>query len=704
MQKANSFTLILALLALFVGNLCAMELQVFGNYGDHMVLQRQKPLKISGQADPGTKVTVEFSIPGLKGSAVADNQRHWQVTLPAQEAGGPYTVKISDGKSTIQFQDVLIGEVWLCTGQSNMEMPMWNARDTWRNVGGERIAQRAMTLPHIRVFHTRNCTSLTSEIVNPNGRWSLPTYEAISSFSALGYFFGRQLHLDLGVPVGLVSAHWGGMPIEAFISTQAYKDAGRTPELKRVQDAIAAETSPELLKKRQEQNQKFALAAQEWTKRFLATGDPIAMEEAKQWMKPDFDDSSWSLLPPKTESTFFREKMIGVAWFRTEVEIPADWSGKELKLSLGAVDDVDETWFNGVKVGSTGFEYQEFWRIFRNYTIPATAVRPGKAVVAIRYINSAGESGLNSAPGMWYIQQAADPTQRIMLHKGWRHKVESKLDGKMLSSRPHLRRHDGIHSPSLPTTLWNAMVSPWRRYPMRGEIWYQGESNCGREQVYFQLQQLMVADRRKQWNDSEYAFLWCQLASYINHNPARNRTEKAPAWQTMDPNQNDSWCRFREMQTALLKKIPRGGQALAIDCGDPYDIHPHYKDPVGFRLAREAQRICYGYKGTTAGPIYRSHTIEGDKVLITFENTGKGLISTDGKPLACFAIAGEDNKFVWAQATIINGNTVQVSSPQVAAPKKVRYAWLKYANEANLGNVDGFPASPFRTDLPDYLK
>lgn len=692
-----------AIALLFIALICTLHgLELFSNYGDHMVLQRNKPVKIAGRAPEGSVVTVKFDIPGLQGSAVSDKSGEWCVTLPAQPAGGPYRITVTDGKETIRIEDVLFGEVWICSGQSNMEFPLWGSYQFFRQIGGDRIAAQAPLYPRIRLFQTPKFTSPTGEYKEPNGEWTLPVPGKAERFSALGYLFGRQLFMDLNVPVGLIQAAWGGTPIRSYISLDALREGGQTElvaQAEEIRNYISSNAHLTAEEKIALDKKRISEFIKRWSDKFYGAVPEDVRAAAARWAQPEFDDSAWKKLAPTPKETFTMEETIGIFWLRTEVEIPAYMEGKELELYLGAIDETDVTWFNGVKVGAIDFDVINFWACKRKYTIPASAVKAGRAVIAIRYANSSGASGLEH--DKLYLAVKGDADRKVFLDRGWRWQKEYEIPKAAATGRPdpsgNLLKEN---SPYLATTLYNAMLAPWKRYPVRGEIWYQGEADTWQSQNYFQLQQLMVADRRKQWNDPEYGFFWCQLSSFIAHNPTQRGKE--PVLADMDPNANNSWCDFREMQQALLDKITNSGMAVSIDCGDAYDVHPCDKSLLAFRLAKEAERVFFGYQGVTAGPRYASHEISGNEVIIRFSNVGAGLVTNDGKELAGFAVAGEDGKFVWAKAEI-RDNTVVVSSPQVAKPVYVRYAWLNYPDGANLANADGFPASPFRTNPPEWL-
>ena len=387
--------------------------------------------------------------------------------------------------------------------------------------------------------------------------------------------------------------------------------------------------------------------------------------------------------------------MDGVIWYRVAVDLPEAWAGKDLTLDLGAIDDCDETYFNGVQVGAIGTKTANYWQTERKYKVPGKLVKAGRNVIAVRVSDMYGGGGFMApAPALRNGGESV-----TLADKTWKSKMEFQADLKKIGARPDPTgsTNVGVRSPHFPSTLYNSMIAPWTVYPIRGAIWYQGESNSGRYEDYMILQPLLINDWRRLWDDPELAFVLTQLAAYQQHRP--DRPLKDDFWKELPPGDNN-WSKLREVQTATLA-LPNTGMAVCIDRGNHSDIHPADKQAVGYRLATEAERICYGRTEVSAGPLYKAMKIEGDKIRISFDNVGSGLVAEGGKPTS-FAIAGKDGKFVWADAKI-DGDTVLVWSDQVKDPIAVRYAWAMYPADANLFNKEGFPASPFRTDQPDYL-
>ncbi len=678
-------------------------------YGDHMVLQRQRPIRISGTAAPGRAVKVTIGENSAYGTANADGECHpnctpsfvavaygtanadgeWVAELPAMEAGGPFEVTVSagEGAPVTKFSDVLIGEVWLCSGQSNMEMQV-------RKANNAQVEIAAANHPRIRLFNTVARRSMApagpvAEIAGPG--WVVCSPETVGPFSALGYFFGRQLGKDLNVPVGLINSSWSGTPIQSWISAEGYRLAGRERELLQIDSA--GKSKAEIAAVQRTLKEKSAQDFAAWLKRFL-TSNPDADQIAQTWPKIDFNDSAWQDAPVPGE---IDGNIDGVVWYRRTVNIPADWAGRELTLSLGAVDDCDETYFNGKKVGAVGTETPMYWSVKRNYRIPAELVRAGNNVIAVRVIDLFSSGGI-TGPEISIAPQDS-PSSAINLAGRWKSKLEFKADLDKIGLRPITPDEIKIDltSRNFPATLFNSMIAPWTVYPIRGILWYQGESNANLYTEYMKLHPLLINDWRRHWRNPEMPFIFVQLTAFERNSPNARLPEDF--WVGRAPS-DGAWPRLREIQAATLK-VPNTGMVVSIDVGDAFDLHPRDKQTLGYRAAKEAERIVFHGNPASTGPLYDAMKIEGDKIRISFRNVGQGLVAKGGAP-ATFAIAGTDGKFVWADAKI-DGDTILVWSDKVREPVAVRYAWSGWPGNANLFNRDGFPASPFRTDQPDYL-
>jgi sialate O-acetylesterase len=658
MHKLLRFILVICT-APFLGPLAKGEVRVPSIIGDNMILQQGVKARLWGMAQPGERVTVTFN--GRTEGAITDPHSHWQIFLGPLKAGGPFAITIA-GSNTLTFKNVLVGDVWICSGQSNMEFPLVNATG-----GAEAMAQA--NDPEIHLFTVQKTTA-ASPLDDVSGHWVLATPEQVGQFSAVGYFFGREIYQRLKIPLGLIHTSWGGTPAEAWTSHGALvANADLKPILDRYQMSL------EDLPQRRE-NYKWALA--EWEQKNLHA-DPGNKGQALGLADPAFNATDWKQM---NLPQFFETAGLvidGAVWFRKEVDVPSAWSGKELALDFPAIDDFDNTYFNGTRVGATGNETPNSYAVPRRYTVPGSLVHAGRNVIAVRVFDSAGEGGFGGAGLMSLVPVGGKETEAISLAGPWTYKVELSLEPKKpdWGSRPEL---PGPTNQNSPTVLYNAMLAPLTPYAIRGAIWYQGESNAGRAYQYRALFPTMIRDWRAAWGEGDFPFYFVQLAN----------------WHAAQSEPGDSeWAELREAQTMTLQ-VPKTGMAVIIDIGDPNDIHPRNKLDVGKRLAAWALSETYHQKVEPSGPLYDSFTVKDDKIRVQFKHIDGGLRTSDGGPLKGFAIAGADHKFVWANASV-EGDAVVVWSKDVARPVAVRYAWADNP-VCNLYNAAGLPASPFRTD------
>jgi sialate O-acetylesterase len=527
--------------------------------------------------------------------------------------------------------------------------------------------------PALRMFTVARQVSDTPQSDLAGGQWQSAAPEARGQFSAVGYYFGRALRAARRVPVGLIHTSWGGTPAEAWTSRSALEKWGM-PEA-----GFAALAPPSA-----EAKAGYERSMAAWVAAGRPQGnfeDPGVLDSAKAWALPASDSHDWPslALPQPWERMGPDLQFDGGVWFRREVQLPANWAGRELDLYLGAIDDFDTTYFNGVQVGATGSETPNFWQARRRYQVPASAVRAGRAVVAVRVWDRGGEGGLTGpANEMWLAPTGAAAGERLSLAGDWRFKPER--------TRPTMPNPPGLNQ-NLPSVLYNGMLAPLLPYTIKGATWYQGESNVGRASEYRSLLSAMIQGWRADWQLADFPFLIVQLAPYLEIQA--------------QPVESD-WAALREAQVQVARDLPKVGVAVITDVGDEKDIHPTRKKPVGERLALAARKIAYQEPIVAFGPSFRSATAVDDKaghgkLVVSFDNVGKGL-EAHGAHLVGFAIAGADKKFVHADAVLVK-DRVEVSSPEVAAPVYVRFGWANFP-VVNLWNKDGLPATPFRTDLP----
>jgi len=622
-------------------------------FSDHMVLQRGVHFPVWGWATPGSRVRVEMR--GREDAAVADSRGKWTAHLGPFDAGGPFTLTVR-GAQTLTLTDVLVGDVWLASGQSNMEMGV-----TQVNNPDEEVAHA--DYPQMRLFQVPKVASTTPR-ATVNARWLVCTPKNIveggwGGFSAVAYFFGRRLHKELNVPIGLIHSSWGGTAAEGWISAEQLSTMPEfVPAVKDLEKAWADSKRPP---------ENFDEALAEW----WSKNDPGSAAKP-MWSDPTFDASGWKKmrLPQYFEDAGL-PGFDGVVWFRRTFELPAEWAGKDLTLSLGPVDDVDTTFVNGVPVGGLSQ-----WDVPRTYRVNARLLKPGANTVAVRVLDGGVGGGIYGKPEQLNVRPADGGGSPVSLAGEWSYRASVAL-AEIKTQPPR----QGGNDFSVPEIRYNGMLAPLLPYAVKGAIWYQGETNVGRAPQYERVMATLVRDWRERFEVGDFPFLVVQLANYLER-------RDAPA--------DSEWARLREAQLHVSQNVKHSGLAVTIDIGDAKDIHPKNKQDVGTRLALVALANVYGRKLEYSGPAYKSMKVEGGRARLSFDHAEGGLVAGGGGRLNGFAVAGEDGRFFWADATI-EGDTVIVSSPEVRRPAAVRYGWADNP-DCNLYNRAGLPASPFRTD------
>lgn len=646
------FVLLLLLCIVHIGGYAKITLP--GYFTDNMVLQQQTKVLISGQSSGqgGVELRVGWNKKVYKADIGTSGE--WSIEVETPKAGGPYDIVLSDGEECF-LHNVLIGEVWLCSGQSNMEMPLAG----WGKVMNYEKEIAEADYPSIRLFQVKKETSLSprKNLASTMGGWKECSPAMIPNFSAVGYFFARNLWKDLNVPVGVIDCTWGGTPAEGWASYDAMKKIlGFSKE---VENAQALKFNAELLRKKYDEDRK------EW-QQGLNDSDRGYSGNRSLWTPTGYPDENWGAmsLPGYWENKGM-SNFDGIVWFRKTIDIPADWSGKQLKLRLSMIDDEDITYFNGVEI-ARGYGYNSP----REYIVPAEVVKVGKAVITVRVSDFGGEGGIHGQPeDLWISCGEAD---KIPLAGEWRYKV-----GVSMKEVPRVPLSP-VDNASYPAAIYNAMVNPLIHFPVKGVIWYQGEANVGRATEYADLFQSLIQDWRDKWQNPEMPFYFVQLASYLE------RKEIQP---------DSEWAALREAQNKALH-LCNTGMAVAIDIGDANDIHPKKKQEVGRRLSLLALQKTYGKGKVTDIMSYKDYVVENDKVRLIFEGNTKGFQPSD--LLTGFTIAGADHVFYPAKAQI-KGNELLVWSPDVSNPVAVRYGWADNP-DCNLYDRTGFPVAPFRTD------
>ena len=624
-------------------------------FTDNMVLQQKTEVKFWGKAVPNRKVTVNTSWNGAVYTAMSDSEGRWSVYVDTPSAGGPYTITLADGKEKTVLENVLVGEVWICSGQSNMEMKM---RD--RVTGWEEDLAGSSKYKNVRLLHVDfNVSPVPMDDFKTVGDgWEECGPDNLMDFSATAFYFGSYLNDNLDVPIGLIETCRGGTVAESWTSADA---------LLHMSDFKAeVEKLSKLPAGKDERDALFQKEVNRWAMEMHGC-DPGFDGARPVWAETDFDDSSWQdcQFPAFLQFQGF-PSTVGYFWVRKTIEIPASCEGKSLHMKLGAVDDNNYTYFNGVELGHT-----ELCTSFSEYDIPAELVKAGKAVVAVRVLDTGGMGGILGDPESMVIE---GPEGAVASLAGeWKFKMALGL-----GEAPAFPVNTATE-PNYPTFLYNAMINPFVEFPIAGAIWYQGESNASRAEQYKVLFPLMIQDWRQKWG-YDFPFYFAQIANYM---------------QVQEGPEESEWAELREAQLQTLN-LENTGMAVLIDVGEANDIHPKNKVDVGRRLAYNALANTYGFNISYSGPVYDSYMIEDDAIRVYFKHADGGLTAKGSDELTGFYIAGPDRVFHKAEA-VIEGDTVVLKSPEVPYPVSVRYAWADNPI-CNLYNGAGLPASPFRTD------
>lgn len=642
------------------------ELRVASFFGDHMVLQRDQALPVWGTAEPGQTISITFR--NSTASARTDESGQWLAKLPPQKLGQPGSLNIQAGDERVVFNDVLVGEVWICSGQSNMQWPVNRAADAESEIA-------AADYPSIRLFEVPSRYSIKPK-EDVEASWEICSPATVANFSAVGYYFGRKLWRELGVPVGLVSTNWGGTPAEAWTPLPTLE---ARPDYEALVDdyheaAKMLTENPDLAAKIEAEFEAFSERADA-----LSVSPP---EPDAAIFQPDATVSGWQ--PVQPDSHFLAETD-GLVHVRKVFSLDAAQAAREgARLKLGQIDNFDVTWVNGARVGSTLSDAPGDPRAtFRDYAIPEGTLKSGENVVLLQIVDirRIADFGRNiDSPKITW--PAVDS---VALKDGWQMQLI-----KNIGARP-----DPLDAKmkDMGSFLWNGMVAPLVPAAFRGVIWYQGESNTARAEQYRTLFPDMITAWRDAWGRGDFPFYFVQLANFANR---------------------DGWPELREAQRETLA-LPNTGMAVSIDIGDSQDIHPRNKQDVGLRLALWALAETYGVTQPTnpfgrlpllgrlfqrtvphSGPLFTRAENEGSQIRLYFDHVYRGLETTDEGPVKGFEIAGTDGDFKNAQANI-DGDTIVIKHPAISDPATVRYGW-DINPDVNLVNSAGLPASPFRTD------
>lgn len=639
-------TLLLAAL-LAASQAQAQALDLAGVFADHMVLQREAPLRVWGRAAPGQRVQVQLA--GHAASAQAGADGRWQARLAPLKAGGPYTLQVSAGAEARTLRDVLIGDVWIAAGQSNME---WLLADT--TTAAADIA--AADLPQIRHAKMPHRVSLAPLRDAPPLQWDVSSPATAGQFSAVAWHFARRVQAETGVPIGLLNLSWGGTHVETWTSPRA---AATDPDLAAVVRAMPPDTAAFVQRQRAQMLERV---------RHFQGGEPGATAGAD----PALDDQAWPTLnAPQVWEAQGLPGLDGRVWLRRHITLTAAEAAGAATLHVVRVDDCDETFVNGQPVGQTCG-----WDLPRAYALPAGLLHEGDNLVAVRVTDTGGDGGIHGP--------AADL------------RLDTAAGAKPLAGRwqAHVEALQAITEPGpndLPSLLFNGMVSPFTPFAVRGVIWYQGETNAPRAARYAEAFPRLIEDWRAQWRepgrrgpDRLMPFYFVQLSSYGPRPPLP---------------EGSAFAELREAQRQTAARLPGTGMAVSIDVGDANDIHPRDKRTVGERLARVALAKTYGAPVPFRGPTLKaSRFLPDGRIELVFADVAGGLATRGGGPLLGFALAGEDQRFQPARAEIVGRDRVRLSSAAVRRPAAVRYAWGDTPLEANLVDGASLPATPWRSD------
>ncbi len=616
-------------------------------FANHMVIQRDQPIVVWGTAAAGEKITLQFS-KQIK-SIAANLSGTWKIQLLPEKAGGPFKMIIK-GNNTIQLQDILIGDIWVCSGQSNMEMKIGN----WGFIHNYENEIAAANYNRIRHFELPLTTATSPQPDTRGGEWLVCNSNNAAKFSAVAYFFARELEGTLNIPIGIVNTTWGGTNIETWISKPSFE---KYSEFAYLMNGLKEIDLNDLIKRKQEQfQQKMSVIKQQQS---------THSNDTASWKQLGFNDGNWaSLKLPGIWEDQGLNYLDGEVWFRKTIELTDADIHQSAILELAMIDDADETFVNGEKVGFTNG-----YNIKRIYKIPSGILKLGKNTIAIKVNDTGGGGGVfGNATDL----QLLLGTQKISLAGNWKYGIGFIKETK-ISADPN----------GFPSLLYNAMIHPLTYIHIKGVIWYQGEANADRAYQYRTAFPLLIKDWRAQWKQGDFPFYFAQLSSW--HADYGN-SEKG-----------SSWAELREAQYQTLG-LNNTGMAVTIDIGDSADIHPKNKLDVGKRLAAIALNKTYHKKNIFSGPELQSYSVVGNSIELTFKFSETGLVIKNSKGLLKgMEIAGADMHFYPAQAKVA-ANKLVINAAQVKQPVAVRYAWADDASEANLYNGAGFPALPFRTD------
>lgn len=621
------------------------QLQLPKLISNHLILQRDKPLLIWGKSNPNAEVLLTFDTDSFV--TRADETGNWEIPLPAQSAGGPHTFRFSSGIQ-ILVEDVWFGDVWLCSGQSNMELMMERVKDTYpselSNASNDLIRQ--FTVPDEYDFEKERRDFSA-------GEWSKLSPKTVKNFSAVAYFFAQEIFNKTHVPIGIINAALGGAPIESWVSEEVLSNY------------------PQLLTEGQKYKNKALIVQTEaknreitknWTER--VNKEDIGLYE--NWKEKTADNSWRKMQIPNFWTDIDSSIHTGSVWFKKTFQLNSTQAQESPRLFLGRIVDADSVFLNGTFIGTTSYQYPP-----RKYNIPKGLLREKNNELTIRIINSSGKGGfIKDKP---YSLLFSDDT--LHLSGEWQYRVGSQIPPQEPQTTIRWK----------PFGLYNAMISPLKNLYLKGILWYQGESNTDSTFSYSNMLKTLVLNWRNNFKDENLPFIGIQLANFLEPKPQPSES---------------NWAKLRQEQFSILS-LPNIGLVSTIDLGEWNDIHPLNKKDVGKRAALQALKLAYSMKNIVAsGPMIQGAFRKNKEIVLTFSEIGSGLIQLGSNKIQHLAIAGENKKFQWTKAKVI-GKQVVVDTPDAIKVKYIRYAWADNPNNANLYNQEGLPAYPFEIEIED---
>lgn len=639
----NKFKILFLLINLMLCHSIMAQIKLPKLISDGVILQRDKNVTVWGSASANENISLLFNTKTY--ATKADEHGNWHIILPAQKAGGPFTMHFK-ASNEISIKNILFGDVWVCSGQSNMELPMERVKETYREIisNSENTNIRQFLVPDKYNFKQK-------ETDFESGTWVSATPENVLEFSAVAYFFAKDVYEKHKIPIGIINSALGGSPVESWMSEDALKAFPESyAEVQKFKDDNLIKSIDASDKKRSD----------DWY-HLVNKLDEGFKNNTPNWAETTLNDSDWQQM---NIPGFWKDEALGningVVWFRKEIEVPKTMVGKPAKLFMGRIVDQDFVFLNGEFVGTTSYQYPP-----RRYDVKPTILKEGKNTIAVRVINNSGSGGfVTDKP---YFLAVKNDT--IDLKGTWKYKLGATM--QPLQGPTFIRWK--------PAGLYNAMIAPLLNLKIKGVLWYQGESNTSNPTNYNKTFSALINDWRKQWNQGDFPFLYVQLTNFMEAYP--------------EPRESN-WAALRQAQLETLS-VPKTGMAVTIDVGEWNDIHPLNKQDVGKRLALLARKMTYGEKQVYAeSPTPCKTKFNTDNVVISFENTGSGLTIKNGNALKSFSISNDGKHFVWAKAELV-GNKVIVSNKTMSNPTIIRYAWDNNPDNANLFTNEGLPASPF---------